>query len=100
MLLLSLNDGFSKAAADFLLALDHLATRPVLLAIDTLLMMGALIASGLITVTHPNRGDIPEWDHSQTRFVSLSEKGCAFVAAWKAGKQFEAVNAGNKPHPS
>jgi hypothetical protein len=97
MLLLSLNDGFSKAAVDLLLALDHLAKRPVLLAIDTLLMMGSLVASGLITVTHPNRGDIPEWDHTQTRFVSLSEKGRVFVAAWKAGKQLEAVNAGSTP---
>jgi len=67
--------------------------RPVLLAIDTLLMMGSLIASGLITLTHPNRGDIPEWDFSQTRFVSLSGKGRAFVAAWKADKQADAINA-------
>jgi hypothetical protein len=101
MLLLSLNDGFSRSVVDFLLALDHIGERPVLLALDTLLLMGSLIASGLLTLTHPNRGDIPEWDHCQTRFVSLSEKGRAFVAAWKAGKQAEAINAVSTPgHPS
>jgi hypothetical protein len=96
MLLLSLNDGFSRAAIDFLLALDHLGERPSLIATDTILMMGSLIASGLITVAHPNAGDIPDRDFTQTRFVSLSEKGRAFVGAWKAGKQRDAVAASRK----
>jgi hypothetical protein len=99
MLLLSLNDGFSRSVVDFLLALDHIGKRPVLLAIDTLLMMGSLVASGLLTLTHPNRGisEVSEWDYTQTRFVSLSEKGRAFIAAWKAGNQDQAVNAVGKP---
>jgi hypothetical protein len=101
MLLLSLNDGFSRAVVDFLLALDQIGERPVLLAIDTLLLMGSLLSSGLIKLTHPSRGDIPEWDFTQTRFVGLSEKGRTFVEAWKAGKQAEAVNAASAPaHPS
>jgi HNH endonuclease len=92
MLLLSLNDGFSRAAVDLLLALDHIATRPVLVTTDTVLMMGSLIASGLVTISHPSTGAIPAQDFSQSRFVSLSTKGSAFVAAWKSGNQAAAVN--------
>jgi hypothetical protein len=93
MLLLSLNDGFSRAAVDLLLALDHFGERPTLLTTDTIVMMGSLIASGLVTVTHPNAGNTSNPDLTQSRFVSLSGKGRAFLAAWKAGKQHEAVNA-------
>jgi len=97
MLLLSLNDGFSRMTVDLLLALDHLGRRPVLVTVDTVLMMGSLLASGLITISHPSEGTIPDRDYSQTRFVSLSDKGHAFVAAWKAGKQADAVNTVSGP---
>jgi hypothetical protein len=93
MLLLSLNNGFSKVAVDLLLALDHLGERPVLVSTDTVLMMGSLIASGLVTISHPSPGEIPGRDYTQTRFVSLSDKGVSFLAAWKAGNQAAAVNA-------
>lgn len=96
MLLLSLNDGFSRTAVDLLLALDHLGSRPVLVTTDTILIMGSLIASGLVTVSHPSSGTIPDRDFSQSRFVSLSAKGMAFVSAWKAGNQAEAVNSLDK----
>jgi hypothetical protein len=99
MLLLSLNDSFSRIAVDLLLALDHLGRKPVLITTDTILMMGSLIASGLITVTHPSAGTIPDQDFNQSRFVSLSDKGRTFVAAWKAGKQAEAVNLSSAPKP-
>jgi hypothetical protein len=55
-------------------------------------MMGSLIASGLVTISHPYP-EMLEPDFSQSRFVSLSAKGAAFVSAWKAGNQDEAVNA-------
>jgi hypothetical protein len=93
MLLLSLNNGFSKVAVDLLLALDHLGKRPVLVSTDTVLMMGSLIASGLVTISHPSPGEIPDRDYTQTRFVSLSDKRVSFLAAWKAGNQAAAVNA-------
>jgi hypothetical protein len=51
MLPLSLNDAFPREVVDFLLMLDPIGERPVLLLIDTLLMMGSLVASGLITLT-------------------------------------------------
>jgi len=91
MLLLSLNNGFSKVAVDFLLALDHLGSKPLLVATDTILMMGSLVSSGLLTIEHPSLGDIPERDFTQSRFISLSAKGIAFVAAWKAGDQAAAI---------
>jgi hypothetical protein len=91
MLLISLNDGFSRTAIDLLLAMDHLG-KPTLVSTDTVLMMGSLIASGLVTIAHPSN-ELPDRDFTQARFVSLSDKGTAFVSAWKAGKQAEAVNA-------
>lgn len=97
MLLLSLNDGFSRLAVDLLLALDHLGRRPVLVATDTVLMMGSLIASGLVTISHPSTGEIPDRDFSQSRFVSLSNKGVSFVASWKAGNQAGAIDATSTP---
>jgi hypothetical protein len=93
MVLLSLNEGFSRAAMDTLLALHHLGGRPLLVAIEAVLGMGSLISSGLIRVEHPSQGTIPERDFHQTRFVSLSSKGKTFVAAWVAGNQRAAVEA-------
>jgi HNH endonuclease len=93
MLLISLNEGFSRATIDILLSLDEFGPRPILLMNDTVLMMGSLIATGLIYAVSSNRGQIPEWDYSQSRFVALTDKGKAFIAAWKAGNQLEALRA-------
>ena len=94
MLLLSLNDGFSRAAVDLLLALDHLAANPLLVYNDTVLTMGSLIASGLVSIGHAGTPPPPRHpDATGHRYVSLSEKGKRFVTAWKAGKQDEAVGA-------
>ena len=98
MLLLSLNEGFPRIAVDLLLALDHLGVNPILVSTDTILMMGSLIASGLVTVKHPYAGEtIPDPDFSQSRFITLSDKGRTFVTAWKEGKQEQAVNLSSVP---
>jgi len=91
MLQLALNHAYPKVAVDFLLALDHLGNRPLLISLDTILFMGALVTSGMLTIEHPSQGEIPARDFSETRFLSLSPKGRAFVAAWKAGDQAAAL---------
>lgn len=91
MLLVAVNEALPRDAVDLLLALSLLETPRILVSTDFVLSIGSLIASGLVKVEHPYGKILPAPEATQARYLSLSEKGAAFVSAWKAGNQSDAV---------
>ena len=91
-LLLALNEAFDRRTIDLLLLLDQF--QMLLVSGDGILECAALFASGLAA-----------WDWEQlppkapTYRVRLSDKGRAFVSAWKAGDQSLAI-ASFRPQPN
>ena len=84
MLLLAVNEAFDRRSVDLLLALD--ATGMVFVSGEGVLECAALIAGGLVQRGAYNTGrPIPSYS------VSLTERGRAFVEAWKQGNQQLAV---------
>lgn len=84
MLLLAINEAFDRKSVDLLLALDHLGS--VRLSGDGLLLCASLIGGGLVKQSPRSTGTaFPLYE------VELSERGKAFVNAWKSGDQNAAV---------
>jgi hypothetical protein len=86
MLLLAVNEAFDRKSVDLLLAL---AKTPVFCAGEGVLECAALIASGLAE-SHLYSGSAGALPIKYS--VSLTDRGRAFVAAWKQGDQSAAVS--------
>lgn len=84
LLLLSLNEGFDRKTIDLLLALDK-APPNLNLSVDGFLECASLIASGLVDF------QIMFFAREHTCVINLSERGKAFVTAWKQGNQKAAI---------
>ena len=108
LLLLALNEGFDRRSVDALLALDALGG--VMLWGDGLLTCASLVASGLVAVQEKHEvveNADPAWFSyfgpiglaKEIRiakyWIELSNKGRAFVEAWKKGDQDAAIRAAN-----
>lgn len=87
-LLLSLNEAFDRRSVDLLLALDKL--KELFVSGDGLLNCASLVSSGMIKVEAQTYA-VENQAFNAVYYLSLSQKGRAFVDAWKRGDQVAAV---------
>jgi hypothetical protein len=84
MLLLAVNEAFDRRSVDLLLALD--TTGMLFVSGEGVLECAGLIAAGLVAkLQFGVAGPVPAYS------VNLTDRGRAFVAAWKRGDQRAAV---------
>jgi len=89
-LLLALNEAYDRRSVDLLLTLDKLGK--MLCSGDGVVNFAPLIASQLVSCS--GGGQVTPLDLTKyAYYLSLSEKGIAFVSAWKAGDQKTAVSS-------
>ena len=88
MLLLSLNEAFDRKSLDLLLALDKVSEW--FITGDGLINCASLISSGMIRV-EAMPYELERQAINAVYYISFSDKGRAFVEAWKRGDQLAAV---------
>jgi hypothetical protein len=89
MLLLAINEAYDRKAIDLLLALDKVGH--VWMSGDGLVDCAALVAADLVRFDQLGGGSWSRDVQNPPCGVCLTERGSAFVAAWKTGSQRDAI---------
>ncbi|MBI3920036.1 MAG: HNH endonuclease [Armatimonadetes bacterium] len=89
LLLLSLNEAYDRKSIDILIALAKMGQKQVQVSGDGVLLCAALIAGGLVEAER-GQGSQPWLDAYR---LSLTQRGGAFVEAWKDGDQEQALRS-------
>jgi hypothetical protein len=92
MLLLAMNEAYDRGSIDQLAALESVGQ--VYVSGDGLLSCSGLVAGKLLTVTTWGTAVVSNMEaHVPYYRLSLTDRGRALLAAWKAGDQLAAVNS-------
>jgi hypothetical protein len=89
MLLLAINEAYDRKAIDLLLALDKVGR--VYMSGDGLVDCAALVAADMVEFQQHHWKSSPSGVLNLPCEVTLTERGRAFISAWKNGDQREAI---------